>query len=194
MRKLKLQIQLTIDGFISGENGEMDWMLLDWSDDLKEYITEITNPVDTILLGRKLAEGFIPYWTEAFNNPNGEEEGARKMVETPKVVFSKTLLKSEWDRTIIATGELADEVNALKNQAGGDMIVYGGGKFVSSLIKEKLIDELHLLINPAVLGKGMPIFQEVSQIQNFKLMYSKQFECGIIVLKYNPVTSSDQSA
>jgi len=194
MRKLKLQIQLTIDGFISGANGEMDWMLLDWSDDLKEYITEITNPVDTILLGRKLAQEFIPYWTEAFNNPEGEEEGARKMVETPKVVFSKTLIKSEWERTIVANGKLTDEVNVLKNQAGGDMIVYGGGEFVSSLIKEQLIDELHLLINPAVIGKGMPIFQEVSQIQNFKLMYSKQFECGIIVLNYHPVITSDQSA
>lgn len=194
MRKLKLQIQLTIDGFISGANGEMDWMLLDWSDDLKEYIREITNPVDTILLGRKLAEGFIPYWTQALNNPDGEEEGARKMVETPKVVFSKTLIKSEWERTIVANGKLADEVNVLKNQAGGDMIVYGGGEFVSSLIKEQLIDELHLLINPAVIGKGMPIFQEVSQIQNFKLMYSKQFECGIIVLNYHPVITSDQSA
>ncbi|MGV0028282.1 dihydrofolate reductase family protein [Phormidesmis priestleyi] len=62
MRKLKLQVQLSIDGFISGSNGEMDWMTLSWDDDLKQYVSEITDPVDCIVLGRKLAEGFIPHW------------------------------------------------------------------------------------------------------------------------------------
>ncbi|HTF05485.1 MAG TPA: dihydrofolate reductase family protein [Bacteroidia bacterium] len=184
MRKLKLQVQMTLDGFISGANGEMDWMTFNWTDDLKAYVIQITNPVDTILLGRKLAEGFIPHWTEALKHA---EEGAQKMVETPKIVFSKTLFKSKWERTTMANGELTDEINALKKQAGGDMIVYGGGKFVSSLIKEKLIDELHLFINPAVIGKGMPIFQEVADKQNYKLRSSKQFECGIAVLTYNPI-------
>jgi dihydrofolate reductase len=185
MRKLKLQIQMTLDGFIAGPNGEMDWMTLNWSEDLNQYVTEITNPVDTILLGRKLAEGFIPYWTEGLNKPI-PEDGAKKMVETPKVVFSKTLTKSEWNNTVIAIGELANEVNAIKNMKGKDMIVYGGGAFVSSLIKENLIDELHLFINPVVIGKGMPIFQEVLEKQNFKLVASQQFACGIIVLTYYP--------
>ncbi len=94
MRKLKLQMQLTVDSFISGINGEMDWMTFDRSSDLKEYVTAITEPVDTILLGRDLAEGFIPYWTAALNQTEPEER-ARKMVETPKVVFSKTLTSSE---------------------------------------------------------------------------------------------------
>lgn len=159
MRKLKLQMQLTVDGFISGINGEMDWMTFDWSSDLKEYVTAITEPVDTILLGRDLAEGFIPYWTAALNQTE-PEEGARKMAATPKVVFSKTLTSSEWENTTIANGFLADEINALKKQSGTEMIVYGGGKFVSSLLKEKLIDELHLFINPVAIGKGMPFLME----------------------------------
>jgi dihydrofolate reductase len=187
MRKLKLQIQMTMDGFVAGTNGEMDWLTFDWSQDLNEYVTELTEPVDTILLGRRLAEGFIPHWTAAYNNPSGPEEGAQKMVETPKVVFSKTITVSPWERTVMANGALADEVNALKQQEGSDMIVYGGGQFVSSLIKEKLIDELHFFINPAVIGKGMPVFQEVAVMQHFKLVHSKSFECGIVVLTYIPV-------
>jgi len=187
MRKLKLQVQITMDGFISGTNGEMDWMTFNWSADLNEYVTQLTNPVDTILLGRNLAQGFIPHWTAVLANPDTADEAAKKFVETPKVVFSKTLTTSPWERTRIASGKLVEEINALKKQKGSDMIVYGGSKFVSSLIKEKLIDELHLFINPAVIGKGLPIFQEVTGKQSYKLMASKAFECGIVVLTYQPI-------
>ena len=186
MRKLKLQVQMTIDGYIAGINGEMDWMTFDWSDDLKDFVTQLNEPVDTILLGRNLAEGFIPYWTEAFNKPV-PEEGSQKMAETPKVVFSRVLTQSEWKGTSIANGALADEINALKNQEGNDMIVYGGAKFVSSLIKENLIDELNLFINPVAIGKGMPIFQEVTAMQNYQLALVKPFDCGITVLTYKPL-------
>lgn len=186
MRKLKLQVQMTIDGFIAGPNGEMDWMNFNWSDDIKDYVTAITDPVDTILLGRNLAEGFIPHWTAAYNSPT-PEPGAEKFATTPKVVFTKTLSSSPWDNTTLAKGDLATEVNALKQQAGKDMIAYGGGKFVSALIKEKLIDELHLFINPAVIGNGMPIFKDINAKQDLQLIQSKQFDCGIIVLTYKPV-------
>lgn len=183
MRKLKLQVQLSVDGYIAGNNGEMDWMVWDWTNDLKEYITGITEPVDTILLGRKLAEGFIPHWTAAYNKPE-PEEGSQKMVETPKVVFSHTLTNTEWDNTIIVRGNLVDEVNKLKNQNGKDIIVYGGSTFVSSLIKAGLIDEYHLLINPAAIGSGMPIFSTLENIQQLKLKIVKQFDCGIALLCY----------
>ncbi|MBL7831120.1 MAG: dihydrofolate reductase [Saprospiraceae bacterium] len=184
MRKLKLQVQMTIDGFISGENGEMDWMMLNWTNDIKEYVTEITEPVDTILLGRKLAEGFIPHWTEALKT---NEEGAKKFVDTPKIVFSKTLTHSEWDKTTIANGELENEINQIKNQDGGDIIAYGGGRFVSSLIKAKLIDEFHLFVNPVIIGKGMQIFHLISEKQNFELVGIRQFDCGIVLLIYRSI-------
>lgn len=177
---------MTIDGFIAGPNSEMDWMVWNWDDKLKEYIKEITEPVDCIVLGRKLAQGFIPHWTAAFNNPDGAEEGSKKMVETPKIVFTKTLKKSEWNNTIIANGDLDDEITKLKNQYGGDIIVYGGASFVSSLIKHGLIDELHLLINPTAIGKGMTIFKELNSTQNFNLIKAIPFECGIVVLNYEP--------
>lgn len=186
MRKLKLQVQMTIDGFISGPNGEMDWMSFNWTDDLKDYVIQLTEPVDTILLGKNLALGFIPHWTAGLNQPE-PMEGAKKMVETPKVVFSKTLTKSEWPGTTIANGDLVEEITRLKNKPGSDMIVYGGGQFVSSLIKENLIDELHLFINPAAIGEGMPIFQGITEKQNYKLISAKPFECGIVVLTYHSI-------
>ncbi|MBP6523315.1 MAG: dihydrofolate reductase family protein, partial [Saprospiraceae bacterium] len=85
MRKLKLQVQMSMDGFISGINGEMDWLTFDWSEDLKGYVRQLTEEVDTILLGRKLAEGFIPHWTASLHSPE-PEEGAEVFVHTPKVV------------------------------------------------------------------------------------------------------------
>ncbi|MHA4741294.1 dihydrofolate reductase family protein [Dyadobacter sp. MSC1_007] len=188
MRKLKLQVQMSIDGFISGPNGEMDWLVFNWSDDIKKYVDEITKPVDTILLGKNLATGFIPHWAAvAADETNPEKEAGIIYSTTHKVVFSKTLTKSEWENTIVENGNYVDEINALKQQTGGDMIVYGGSQFVSSLIKEGLIDELHLFINPAILGKGMPIFQEIQAMQKMNLISSKHFECGIIVAVYKPL-------
>ena len=113
MRKLKLQVQVTVDGYIAGLNGEIDWMVFDWDTKLKRYITGITEPVDCIILGRKLAQGFIPYWAS-----NPKEEGADKMNSCKKVVFTKTLDKSEWNHTVLAKGDLNGEIVKLKNQAG----------------------------------------------------------------------------
>ena len=90
MRKLKLQVQTTIDGFMAGTSGELDWAAIEWSDDLKNFVIGLTGPVDTILLGKNLAMGFIPYWTAALNEPV-PAEGAKIFVETPKIVFSTTL-------------------------------------------------------------------------------------------------------
>lgn len=188
MRKLKLQVQMTIDGFISGTNGEMDWMKFPWSDDINEYVQGITDSVDTILLGRKLAEGFIPHWTTVANDPNNpEQQSGIKFSTTPKIVFSKTMNASIWDNSIVSNGDLSEEVMKLKHQDGNDIIAYGGGSFVSSLIKHTLIDELHLFINPSAIGSGMPIFKELTGTQGFEIKDVKQFECGIVALVYTPV-------
>jgi dihydrofolate reductase len=186
MRKLKLQTQLSLDGFIAGPKGEMDWMVWNWDDGLKKYVTELTEPVDCILLGRVLAQGFIPHWTSALTKPEPENEGAQKMVDTPKIVFSKTLKKSEWDNTRLATGDLVEEISYLKKQPGKDIIAYGGSRFVSNLIKYGLIDEYHLFINPVAIGNGMTIFKTIDQKLNLKLVKATAFSCGIVVLCYQP--------
>ena len=187
MRKLKLQVQISVDGFIAGPNGEMDWLVWDWDDELKRYVGELTSSVDTIVLGRKLAEGFIPHWTNLAQDPNDPEyASARIFVDTAKVVFTKSVEHAEWENSVVATGDLVKEINGLKNQSGGDIIAYGGGTLVSALIKEDLIDEYHLFVNPAVLGDGLAIFKEVKSRRNLSLVKSSAFDCGIVVLHYEP--------
>lgn len=187
MRKLKLQVQMTVDGYIAGPNGEMDWLTFNWDDALKQYVADLTVPVDCIVLGRRLAEGFIPHWAAVAADPNNPEHGAgQKFTDTPKVVFTKTLDQPAWENTTLAKGDLIEEINALKQQAGQDIIAYGGAAFVSSLIKYGLIDELHLFINPAAIGKGLSIFQELDGKQGLALVKATPFACGIVVLHYEP--------
>jgi dihydrofolate reductase len=188
LRKLKLQVQISVDGYIAGPNGEMDWMVWNWDDDkLKKYVFELTEPVATIILGRKMTDGFVSYWSEIMTKPDDPfYEFAKKMIETPKVVFTKTLKKSQWANTAIATGDLTDEITKLKSENGGDIIVYGGASFDSSLIKAGLIDEFHLFINPAAIGSGMAIFKGINEIQKFTMVKSTPFDCGIVELHYEP--------
>ena len=184
---------MTLDGFIAGPKGEMDFMVWDWDKELVKYVDEITQPVDCIVLGRKLAEGFIPYWANVAADPNHAEFTAGKMfTETSKVVFTGTLKTSEWENTVLAKGDVVNEINKLKasNYGGSnDIIAYGGAKFVSSLIKYELIDEYHLFINPTAIATGMPIFSELYGTLNLKLIKSVAFECGIVVLHYQKNTS-----
>ncbi|SHJ65698.1 Dihydrofolate reductase [Pseudozobellia thermophila] len=165
----------------------MDWMEFPWTDDITNYVREITEPIDTIVLGRKLAEGFIPHWANVAKDPdNPEYEGGVKYASTQKIVFTKTLDKSIWENTEIAKGDLVEEITNLKHRPGKDIIAYGGGAFVSALIKNKLIDELHLFVNPAAIGSGMPIFKELTEMQKFNLVDVQKFECNIIAMLYKP--------
>ena len=154
MRTFKLQVQTSVDGYMAGANGEMDWMTFPWSDDLNAYVTALTEAVDCIVLGRNLAEGFIPHWAGL----PADEPGADTMNNTPKVVISNSLTESPWENTVVAGGDLSESVNQLKAAPGGDMITYGGGTLVASLIANGLLDELHLLVNPTAIGAGMPVF------------------------------------
>lgn len=178
MRKLKLQMQMSADGFVAGPNGEIDWAEWNWTDDIKNYVTKLTESVDCIILGRKLAQGFIPHWAA-----NPDAEGADIMNHTAKVVFTKTLDQSEWDRTVLAKGDLVDEITQLKNQNGGDIIAYGGVTFVAALLQAGLIDELHLFVNPTAISDGLAIFKDRIHL---KLVESRAFDCGIVVLHYAP--------
>jgi dihydrofolate reductase len=187
MRKLKLQAQMTVDGYIAGPNGEMDFLVWNWDNELKKYVADLTEPVDCIVLGRKLAQGFIPHWAAVAANPDHPEFTAgRKFSDTHKVVFTKTLGKSEWGNAVLAKGDLVDEITNLKKQEGRDIIAYGGATFVASLIKHGLIDELHLFINPTAIGNGMTIFNELDSKQDLTLVKSTSFDCGIVVLNYVP--------
>jgi dihydrofolate reductase len=182
MRKLKLQVQITADGFIAGTNGELDWLNFNWDQEMKSYVSQLTESIDCIILGRKLAQGFIPHWA---SRPDYEPDWfIDKMNNSPKLVFTKTLTESPWPNTRLATGDLVKEVNNLKEENGKDIIVYGGGQFVASLIKARLIDEFHLFVNPVILKEGMPIFNTVEERQPLVLKKSIPFTCGISLLNY----------
>lgn len=187
MRKLKLQVQTSVDGYMAGPNGEMDWMTLPWTDDMNAYTNALTEPVDCIVLGRKLAEGFIPAWA---SQPEGEDkESIDWMNNTPKVVISNTLTESPWENATVAGGDLAETVNRLKDQPGGDMIVYGGGTLVRDLIAKGLLDELHLFVNPTAIGAGMPVFAKLGAYQQLRLVAAQPFDCGITALHFEPKRS-----
>jgi dihydrofolate reductase len=184
MRKFKLQVQTTVDGYMAGPNGEMDWMTFPWTDDVNAYIGALMKPVDCIVLGRRLAEGFIPAWA---SGPEGEDkESIDWMNNTPKVVISNTLTESPWENAVVAGGDLAETVNKLKAQPGGDIITYGGAKLVSDLIAKGLIDELHLFVNPTAIGTGMPVFANIGAHQRFRLVAARPFDCGITAMHFEP--------
>ena len=198
MRKLILETQTSIDGFIARTNGNTDWMIWNWGPDwgwdkaLQQYHTDLTKSVDCILLSKQMAEeGFKAHWKQVSENPNDSRyEFAKHITDTYKVIFSSTLKKSDpipggWENTDIAEGNYIEFINELKSREGKNIIVYGGSSFVSSLIKARLIDEFHLIINPSILGDGLPIFEDVTGQQDMKLNEALGFECGIAVLNYS---------
>lgn len=178
---------MTVDGFVAGPNGELDWMSFGTDERISTRVNELTDTSDTILLGRKMTDGFIDYWTSVLDNPGSSEYSfARKMVDIPKIVFSHTVKESKWVNTTVANGDLVEEIEKLKNQAGKDIVVYGGAEFVSNLIKHNLIDEYHLFINPVAIGKGLSIFGDIEKNSNLQLVNAEAFSTGEVELIYIP--------
>lgn len=183
MRKIKLQLQMTVDGFVGGPNGEMDWTTFPWTDDINAYVGELWEPVDVIVLGRRLAEGFIPAWE---SRPEGEpDEGIDKMINTPKVVASRTLAESPWKNAVVVA-DLAEAVAGLKAEEGGDVMVTGGATVGRELISLGLIDEIHLFVNPVAIGAGLPLFPTGENYQRLRLVAARPFDCGVVGLHYAP--------
>jgi dihydrofolate reductase len=184
MRKLKLQMQITADGFVAGPEGQLDWMMWNMDEKLQGFITHLTDTSDTILLGRKMTPGFIDYWEREIAKPQGPQYPfARKMVELPKLVFSKTLRVVDGQNARVENSDLKNAVDQLKRAPGNDIIVYGGATFVSSLIENALIDEFNLFVNPVAIGNGLRIFKDRRPLL---LTASTAYPCGIVVNAYKP--------
>jgi len=188
MRKLKLQIQMTIDGFVAGPNGELDWMWISGERDepVFEKVIELADSCDTILMGRKMTRGFIDYWENVADNiPDSQEQPlAQRMVSMRKIVFSHTLNAISGRNLEVVNADLATAVQALKNESGKDIMVYGGASFVSSLITLNLIDEYYIFRNPVAIGDGLSIFKERKPL---KLESSIAYKSGKTVNKYLPL-------
>jgi len=179
MRKLKLQFAHIPEGFAPPNSDPTNYC----DEEFRNFSIANLEQVDCIILGRKTAVDFIPYWAAVAANPNDPDFLlGKRLTEIAKVVFSKTLENSEWSDTILAKGELVDEINKLKGQVGNDIMVYGGDSFVASLMKNDLIDEYYLAINPVDIENGLPILKELDSKQNTILVKSTTFDCGMMVL------------
>lgn len=174
---------MTINGYVAGTNGENDWMTWNPDAEFTAFLVSLLDTSDTLLLGRKTAESIIKYW-ENTAKENLAHPFAKKIADIPKVVFTKTLDKSIWNNTALAKGNLAEEIANLKKQKGKDILVFGCAGFVSSLIKEGLIDEYHLIVNPTAMGNGMTIFNSLDGIHKFTPVQAKLFAGGKTVLSY----------
>jgi dihydrofolate reductase len=158
-------------------------MTFDMDAGLIAFINHLTDTSDTILLGRKMTDGFIKYWEHAATQKESPEyDFAQKMVGLPKVVFSKTLQRIDGKNVRVENGDLVESVTQLKSRPGKD-IVYGGATFVSSLIEHRLLDEMNFFVNPVAIGSGMRVFKEKTPL---KLSASTAYPSGIVVNSYLP--------
>lgn len=177
---------MTLDGFSAGPSGDLDWMALEWDDPIQKYYHDLTDSIGTILMGRGMTKEFMEHWEAAAAKTGGEWNSfAHKMVDIPKIVFSRTLKESPWKNTTVSNGPLPEVINDLKKQDGKDMMVYGGVTLVSELIKDDLIDEYYLFYNPVAIGTGMSIFSLLNDKKNFELVDSIKFN-KVVLMKYLP--------
>ena len=187
MRKVKLQVQMTIDGFVGGPNGESDWVWASGPDEAGfRKVIELADSCDTILLGRKMTGEFIAHWEDVVDNqPESREQPlAQLMVNHRKIVFSRTQTAIKGRNLEVGNGDLATAVQALKSQPGKDIMVYGGAGFACSVISLNLVDEYYFFVCPAAIGQGLSIFKERKLL---KLESSIAYNHGKVLNKYLPV-------
>lgn len=180
MRRLIMQLDLTLDGFYSPTKS---WQSTSDAESWQRRI-EQDGTVDTVLLGRKNYEHFYDYWPAQANNPSASEKNAnfsRWLDEIPKVVFSTTLDKVEWKNSRLVKRDLAGEVSKLKQQSGKPILILHSSSVAQECIKHDLIDEYWLTIHPLTLGSGLPLFKERV---NLKLLDSRTFNSGEVYLHY----------
>jgi dihydrofolate reductase len=184
MRKLKLQMQTSLNGIMTIEPEARNFK---WDDEVRSFSIENLSKVDTIVLGRNTAEDFIPHWEKVSKDPGHDDYTFGKLLtDIPKVVFSEKMKSGKWTNATLVDGNIENEITKLKNTPGREIIVYGGISFVASLLKHRLIDELSLLVNPAVFGKGESIYASVKNNLQLTFERSKPFACGIVMLSYSP--------
>jgi len=188
MRKLKVQVHMSLDGFVAGPAGENDFIFVTGGKDPASFqkVVELAETSDTILLGRKMTGDFVKHWENvADNQPDSPEyDFAKLLVNMKKIVFSKTQKNISGRNLTVENGDLATVVKALKQQPGKDILVYGGASFVRSLIDLKVVDEYYIIRTPVAIGEGMRIFSGRTILQ---LQSADAYKNGKVINKYLPV-------
>ena len=191
MRNLIFFMHTSLDGFVAGVNGEMDWIKFD--DDLFNFVATMTDQADTALYGRVTYEMMQSYWPKAGEQPNAtkhDKEHSDWYNQVSKVVLSKTMQETGLQNTIVIGDRLSDNIIKIKKQVGKNIIIFGSPRASQSLLKEGLIDEFWLFVNPIILGQGMPLFKDITGTTKLKLADSKIFACGVIALHYEKLKNN----
>jgi dihydrofolate reductase len=187
MRKLFLQINMTVDGFIEDTNREIDWHFSD--DEFEQFIVDTLQSIDGMVFGRVAFELLAQYWPTAAANPQvtaKHVEMARLMNELPKYVVSTRLCRVEWRNSHIIGGDVAAAIRTLKEQPGKDIALFAGAGVVSTFMQLGLLDEYRLILNPIFLGSGTPLFKGGYEKHNLQLLRARSFASGVVVLYYRP--------
>jgi dihydrofolate reductase len=185
MRKLIFFMHTSLDGFVAGLNGEMNWIHVD--EELFDFVATMTEKADTALYGRVTYDMMQSYWPDAGKEPNAskhDKEHSAWYNNVSKVVLSTTLSEEGLDNTTVIGNQLADNINKIKKQDGKNILIFGSPRASHSLLSEGLIDEFWLFVNPVLLGEGMPLFKGVKEKTNLKLIETKIFSSGVIALHY----------
>lgn len=178
-------MHVSLDGFVAGPNGEMDWINVD--DEIFDFVPTLTENADTALYGRVTYEMMESYWPTAGEQPNASKhdiEHSAWYKNVSKIVLSKTMSDEGLDNTIVLCDELADNITKIKDQDGKNILIFGSPSASNSLLSLGLIDEFWLFVNPILLGHGMPLFTADIETTKLKLIESKTFSCGVIALHY----------
>ena len=180
MRKVFFQMFVSADGFIDGPKGawDIDWHVV--GDGFQDYVSDMMESIDAILLGRKTYEGFSQYWATS------TEPEAAAMNGLPKIVFSRTLTKTEWSNSRLVQCDAAEEVARLKQEGGKDLAIFGSNDLAASLAQQGLIDEFRLFVNPVILGGGTSVLSHVKDRISLNLVSAKPLWDGVVLLTYVP--------
>ena len=180
MRKLVLKMQMSLDGFVCGPNGEPDWIFSSMDEACTAWIVDGLWQAGVHLMGRVTYQDMAAYW------PTSSEPFAAPMNEIPKFVFSRTLEEAPWGDTMIVRGDVAEEITRLKQLPGRDMLAHGGARFGRSLVRLGLVDEYRLVVHPVVLGEGLSLFDGIAAPRDLTLASATPFPGGAVAMVYRP--------
>lgn len=183
MRKLLISEMVSLDGFFSRPDGNIDWHMVDA--EFNEWAIEQLNSVDTLVFGRKTYEVMAGWWPTPMALDDDPDVAAR-MNALQKVVFSKTLARSDWNNTRLVSDDPAQEIERLKAEPGKDMVIFGSGQIVAALAGAGLIDEYRILTCPVLLGRGIPMFSDVGRQVDLRLTRSRALGTGVVLNFYQP--------
>lgn len=185
MRKLFVHINVSLDGYIEDESQEMDWHFVD--DEFEEYSNEMLRSIDGMVFGRVAHQLLATYWpgAAAQTDISPAHRVAIELMNTlPKYVPTRSGYASDWAQSHIIEGDAADFLRRLKQQPGKDIALFAGADTVQSLLESGLIDEFRFVVNPVLLGKGLPLFRPGDYRSDLQLLGVRQFGSGALLLSY----------